>query len=68
MLFKSSNGEISICENGTSVKFDESIATHVLNNDEVTIQVELNEGEACATAFGCDLTEKYVEINGSYRS
>ncbi|WP_305766886.1 bifunctional ornithine acetyltransferase/N-acetylglutamate synthase [Candidatus Epulonipiscium viviparus] len=66
--FKSKNGEILICTEGASVMFDESVATHVLNESEITIWVDMHQGAGSATAFGCDLTEKYVDINASYRS
>jgi len=33
---------------------------------EVRFELELGQGKAEATAWGCDLTEKYVEINGRY--
>ncbi|OON98916.1 MAG: bifunctional ornithine acetyltransferase/N-acetylglutamate synthase [Epulopiscium sp. Nele67-Bin004] len=68
VTFKSNHGEILICENGATVSFDEAVATHILNTDEVHIHIEINEGDKSATAYGCDLTEQYVEINGSYRS
>ena len=28
----------------------------------------LRDGDACATAWGCDLTYDYVKINGDYRT
>jgi len=34
----------------------------------VTILVELGQGEAQATAWGCDLSYEYVRINGDYRT
>lgn len=66
--FISKNGEILICEQGASVMFDESVATHVLNESEITILVDMHQNNGTATAFGCDLTEKYIDINASYRS
>lgn len=66
--FLSKNGEILICEQGSSVMFDESVATHVLNETEITILVDMHQNNGTATAFGCDLTEKYIDINASYRS
>ncbi|MDD1662276.1 MAG: bifunctional glutamate N-acetyltransferase/amino-acid acetyltransferase ArgJ [Methanomicrobiales archaeon] len=33
---------------------------------EVRFELDLGQGEKEATAWGCDLTEKYVEINGRY--
>jgi glutamate N-acetyltransferase/amino-acid N-acetyltransferase len=35
---------------------------------EVRIEVDLALGEGEATAWTCDLTHGYIDINGSYRS
>ena len=35
---------------------------------EVKLVIDIHQGEAVATAYGCDLTYDYVKINGSYRS
>ena len=32
------------------------------------VQIDLKEGEAQATAWGCDLTHAYISINADYRS
>ena len=48
--------------------FDEELAKKVLSESEVTIAVDVNEGEDSATAWGCDLTYDYVKINGDYRT
>lgn len=61
-------GEIHVCENGAGVDFSEEIAKTVLSEDEIEILVYLNQGDAQATAWGCDLTYDYVKINGDYRS
>ena len=39
-----------------------------MSEDAVTVYVNMNEGEGCATAWGCDLTYDYVKINADYRS
>ena len=36
--------------------------------DDVTIQVDLHEGESTVSCWGCDLTYDYVKINGDYRT
>ncbi|HEV2519655.1 MAG TPA: bifunctional glutamate N-acetyltransferase/amino-acid acetyltransferase ArgJ [Thermoplasmata archaeon] len=36
--------------------------------DEVPITVRLHEGKAHATAWGCDLSYAYVQINAAYRT
>ncbi len=61
-------GVIKVCENGAGVEFSEEKAAEILKSDEVTINVNLNEGINCATAWGCDLTYDYVKINGDYRT
>ena len=66
--FSSEVGEIKVCENGGGINFSEEKAKQVLSCDEIIIDISLGEGEACATAFGCDLTYDYVKINGDYRS
>ena len=43
-------------------------AKEILLEDEITIKVDLNDGEFAATAYGCDLTYEYVKINGDYRT
>ena len=35
---------------------------------EIRIEVAMNQGDASATAWGCDLTYDYVRINGDYRT
>ena len=40
----------------------------MLTQPEVTVDIRLRDGEAAATAWGCDLTYDYVKINGDYRS
>jgi len=66
--FKSEAGEVSVCSNGGGIDFSEEKAKEVLSCGEIIIDVSLGDGEACATAFGCDLTYDYVKINGDYRS
>ncbi len=66
--FKSKKGEISVCENGAGVDFSEEKAKEILIQDEITINIVLGDGDASATAWGCDLTYDYVKINGDYRT
>lgn len=68
IYFKSSFGEIKVCEKGKGLGFDEKKAAKILSEEETDIIVDLNEGSEEATAWGCDLTYEYVKINGDYRS
>jgi glutamate N-acetyltransferase / amino-acid N-acetyltransferase len=51
-------------ENGGGAKVRELL--HRLS--EVTLDVRLHEGSAKATAWGCDLSFSYVQINAAYRT
>jgi glutamate N-acetyltransferase / amino-acid N-acetyltransferase len=61
-------GAIKVVENGLPYPFDEEEAKAYLENENVHIYVDLNQGEVSATAWGCDLTYDYVKINASYRT
>jgi glutamate N-acetyltransferase/amino-acid N-acetyltransferase len=43
-----------------------ALAKEALSGDTVVFELDLAEGSFSAIAWGCDLTEKYVEINGKY--
>ena len=61
-------GSVRVFAHGEPAAHDESEANAALANDEVVITARFSEGESSAVAWGCDLTYKYVEINGSYRT
>lgn len=66
--FVSAAGQIEVCKNGAGVDFSEELAKKILLEKEITIAINLNSGNATATAWGCDLTYDYVKINGDYRT
>jgi len=66
--FRSNAGQVDVCKNGAGIPFSEEVAKEVLLQKEIEILVGLNDGEASATAWGCDLTYDYVKINGDYRT
>lgn len=45
---------------------DLGAAKAAMRGDTVAFDLDLAAGDGKATAWGCDLTEKYVEINGKY--
>lgn len=61
-------GSVSVCRDGDILEFSEEQAAKILKEKEILISVDLKQGEAEATAWGCDLTYDYVRINGDYRS
>lgn len=66
--FRSRKGTVPVCKNGAGIEFSEEKAKEILLEDEIEILVDLNSGDAEATAYGCDLTYDYVKINGDYRT
>ena len=64
----SPKGSILVCENGAGVAFDEDKAKEILLEDAIHIEIAMKQGDASATAWGCDLTYDYVKINGDYRT
>ena len=62
-------GGVWIARDGDQVPgYDEAPVAEHMRGREVHVEVELGLGEGDATAWTCDLTHGYIEINGSYRS
>jgi len=68
IAFSSSAGQLLVCNQSIGLAFDEEAATKILSQKEITIEINLHDGNAAANAYGCDLTYDYVKINGDYRS
>ncbi len=68
VAFRSAKGTIAVCKMGAGIDFSEEKAKEILLEKEIYIDIELNDGDAEATAWGCDLTYEYVKINGDYRT
>ena len=66
--FRSSAGEILVCEQGRGLAFDEGLAKTILTEDEVEILIQMGEGDGSCTCWGCDITYDYIKINGDYRT
>ena len=68
LFFENEAGRIKVAENGRGVAFDEEEAKKILSEKRIRIVLDMKQGKETAKAWGCDLTEKYVEINGRYRT
>jgi glutamate N-acetyltransferase/amino-acid N-acetyltransferase len=68
MAFVSGEDKLPVFDKGEPVPFDEDMAKEILSRPEVIVSVNMNEGDAEADAWGCDLTYDYVKINADYRS
>lgn len=60
---------VRVCRHGLAAPFNEAAMQAKLDQDTVLIEFALaGEGKGEATFWTCDLTEGYIEINGSYRT
>ena len=62
-------GELWAAQDGAvSPTYDERRMSAYMKRAELEIGVDVGVGRASATMWTCDLTKRYVEINGDYRS
>jgi glutamate N-acetyltransferase/amino-acid N-acetyltransferase len=59
-------GDVWLMKAGQIQSFDRAAGVAALRGPDVEIWADLNLGTGKAKAWGCDLTEGYVEINGKY--
>ena len=62
-------GGVQVAKDGAAAQgYDEaSIAPHMQGRD-ILIEVDVGVGSSTSTVYTCDLTHRYIDINGSYRS
>lgn len=68
LTIEAGGDSLLLFRDGAAAAYSEDRATEILKNREVIIICDMKEGEASATAWGCDLTHDYVSINADYRS
>ena len=62
-------GDLYAARDGmASADYDESAMSAYMKRDELEIAVTVGPGAGRAVMWTCDLTKRYVEINGDYRS
>lgn len=57
-----------VVRDGARVEFDDATVRKALEDEVVDIVVSLGVGTATATAYGCDLTQGYIDENAAYYS
>lgn len=57
---------ITIFEKGQPLNFDRAEVKALLKQAVIKVEVNLYSGKNTATAWGCDLSRKYVDINTEY--
>ncbi|HEY0104018.1 MAG TPA: bifunctional glutamate N-acetyltransferase/amino-acid acetyltransferase ArgJ [Brevundimonas sp.] len=59
---------VAAVDGAPAADYDEAAMSAYMKNAEIDITVFVGSGRAAATVWTCDLTKRYVEINGDYRS
>ena len=57
-----------VLRQGARLEFDDAVVRTALGSETVDIVVALGVGSAEATAYGCDLTQGYIDENAAYYS
>ncbi len=57
-----------VVRNGQRLDFDDATVRSTLKEEVVNLEVQLGLGDFSATAFGCDLTQGYIDENAAYYS
>lgn len=68
IYFESTYGKLQIVKDGRATDYSEEEATKILSEEHVIAICDCKQGKYNATAYGCDLTHEYVNINADYRS
>ena len=62
-------GDVLVTEHGGRAEsYTEEQGQAVMDEDEITVRIDLQRGKAEATVYTCDLTHEYISINADYRS
>lgn len=61
-------GDKAIVKNGVEADFNPEAIRAVMSQKELIVAIDMKSGSACAEAYGCDMTEKYIEINAHYHT
>jgi len=59
-------GGIHLVHEGVAIPYLKDAVISAMSVPELQIRVDVNAGDAAATAWGCDLTEEYVIFNSAY--
>jgi glutamate N-acetyltransferase/amino-acid N-acetyltransferase len=59
---------VAAVDGAVSPSYDEEAMSAYMKNAELEVSVDVGVGRSTATVWTCDLTKRYIEINGDYRS
>ena len=58
--------DVCIMEGGRPIPYFKDAVVLTMRGPEISLGLDLNLGDASATAWGCDLSEEYVTFNSAY--
>ena len=61
-------GGITVYRDGIGPECDEDALRRVMQEREITLTIDLGDGDATATVWSCDFSYDYIRINGEYRT
>jgi len=61
-------GDIPVYERGVGAKYDEDALKKIMSAHDITVNINLGNGDEEATVWSCDLSYEYVKINGEYHT
>jgi glutamate N-acetyltransferase / amino-acid N-acetyltransferase len=59
---------LQVVRDGERLNFDENLVRATLRAEVVDLEISLGVGGSRATAYGCDLSQGYVDENAAYYS
>jgi len=62
------NGVLVAEKGGRAAGYTEEQGQAVMNENEITVRIDLQRGREQAAVYTCDLSHEYVSINADYRS
>jgi len=62
------SSELQLVRNGEVAEWEQAAAKKILAETEITMRLDLGQGEGSATVWTCDLTHEYISINAEYHT
>ena len=61
-------GDVPVYAHGVGAEYDAEALAKVMEQHDITISIDMGQGEEEATVWTCDFSYEYVKINGEYHT
>ena len=61
-------GDVPVYAHGVGAEHDAEALAKVMEQHDITISIDMGQGEEEATVWTCDFSYEYVKINGEYHT